>query len=416
MGRGRLIRAALGFAASAAAVCFASEHDGGAGPPPFSASALQYLLDRNEYDRFDWYIERYIGYHPDSVVLRVLQGYRYFREAEQTARRVNGTRDDRTGGIPRRYPEHILKCRPRQLTFSYVRYDTALLSSAFDAMYVALGLEPGRRDVWVAMCRMAAQAGRPDMLMKHLGWGMDRFGIDSTTVQHVVNASQVEFDGSQDSTVANLLRLMAQYAPSPAVYAELARFYSRVGDRGHATAYIRQAAEADSLSPAVLRAALDMAASHGDYGLAAGLADRLASLSGSAGDAQMSAVFAFADTVSPRELRKAHTESRRNQARIVNADFQSRLLRYLDEPPELFEGDLFCLNFPLVTLARRLSGSEAQFYLHKAGLFYISAMFDSAAFYNLQLLRWDQRNDGLKYATAYNLAAEYHASGDYLMS
>ncbi len=389
---------------------------GGQVPPPFSTGALQYLLDRNDYERFDWYVTRYISYHPDSVVLRVLQGYRYFREAEQTARIVNGTRNDRTGGIPRRYPEHIVRCRPRQLAFSYVKYDQYLLGLAFDAMYEALTLEPGRRDVWVTMCRMAAQAGRPDMLMKHLGWGMERFGIDSVAVQQVVDVSLTERDGSQDSTVADLLRLMANYAPSPVVYAELARFYNQVGDRGHATAYLREAASGDSLSPAVLRAALDMAASHGDFALAHQLAARLAQMSGTDEDRSIAAVFAFADTVSAGELRRARTESKRNASALAGPAFQARLLSYLNDRPELFEDDRFCLNFAVLALARRLGDDDERHYVHKAGLFYVCAMYDSAAYYNLQLLRWHQRNSELKYATAFNLAAEYYAAGQYLLS
>ena len=49
--------------------------------PPFSTSALQYLLDRKEYDRFDWYIERYLNHHPDTAILHLMKGKRYYNEA-----------------------------------------------------------------------------------------------------------------------------------------------------------------------------------------------------------------------------------------------------------------------------------------------------------------------------------------------
>jgi hypothetical protein len=189
-----------------------------------------------------------------------------------------------------------------------------------------------------------------------------------------------------------------------------------VGDRSHATAYLREAASADSLSPSVLRAAIDMAASHADFALARQLAERLAGVTAREEDRALVSVFAYIDTVSPGELRKAHSESNRRTGALGGETFQTRLTRYLAGAPELFEGEQFCLNFPMAALALRLGGSEEQYLLHKAGLFYISAMYDSAAFYNLQHLRWSQRNTTIEYATAFNLAAEYFAAGEHILS
>jgi hypothetical protein len=96
--------------------------------------------------------------------------------------------------------------------------------------------------------------------------------------------------------------------------------------------------------------------------------------------------------------------------------FADYLKQYVEGKPKLFDGNWFCLNFAMVAAARRIHRDDSQYYLHKAGLFYVCAMYDSAAFYNLQLLRWGQRKDDLDYSTAFNLAAEYFASGEHLMS
>ena len=66
--------------------------------PAFSSSGLQYLLNRREYDRFDWYINRFMERYPDTAVLHLLKGHRYFYEASESRLHTVSYSKDRTGG------------------------------------------------------------------------------------------------------------------------------------------------------------------------------------------------------------------------------------------------------------------------------------------------------------------------------
>jgi hypothetical protein len=157
----------------------------------------------------------------------------------------------------------------------------------------------------------------------------------------------------------------------------------------------------------------------GQYGRAAETARHRYALTGSQTDSLLARIFTLAaDTSTAIKLPDGTFDPKDGDADTVRImeRFLHHLEAHMGRRPEFFHDELFCLNFPLVAVAYRLSADTAAFLLHKAGLFYAAALYDSAAYYNLRLLRWGRRRHGLEYSTAFNLAAEYYAAGEYILS
>jgi len=387
--------------------------------PPLSVSALQYLLDRAEYDRFDYYVSRYIEYHPDSAVLRVLQGYRYFLEASNSRSELVHVRPDRTGGIPRRYPEYLLVRLPQKQMYVSESYNETLLRRAFKAMAQALTLEPDRRDIWVGMCQMAAEAGRPDLLRERILWGHERFGCDQEILEIVLEMPLHSGIHRFDSSVPSLLKAVLAIMPDSSVlHAELGRHYLYRGKLDSAARYLDQAARLDSGAVAVQAATYELLALQGRFAEAADIARRRYEITGKDSDNDLARIFALAaDSTAMPELPEGPFDpSRCPDSVCLMQRFAEHLKTHVGRHPQFFYDELFCLNFPLVAVAYRLTSDTASQLLHKAGLFYAAALYDSAAYYNLRLLRWGRRRHGLEYSTAFNLAAEYYAAGEYILS
>jgi len=51
--------------------------------PAYSLSGLRYLMQRGEYERFDWFWKRYNQHHPDSAALFEVLAERFMHQAYQ---------------------------------------------------------------------------------------------------------------------------------------------------------------------------------------------------------------------------------------------------------------------------------------------------------------------------------------------
>ncbi|MBD3242095.1 MAG: hypothetical protein GF331_16005 [Chitinivibrionales bacterium] len=385
--------------------------------PPFSVDALQWLLGRGEYDRFDWYIERYINYYPDTAVLHLIRGYRYFHEASDKVVRSVHKPQDRTGGIPRRYPEYLIEQAPPRSLHIVESYSEELLRHAIASMHKALLLDPERRDVWVAMCHMTAQAGRPDLLRDKVEWARGRFECDSQIVNMALELSSRYYTTEGDTAMIALLRTLSQHCGAAALRSATARHFLHAGRFDSASVYLRKALAIDDGDAAALGIAVSLAALRGEFSYAMKLCERRYRTTEAPGDLEMAAIFAIAagersHNALVREIAEAGLDSDSSLLRR----FREHLDGHAQREPRFFGGELFALNFPLVAMAYEDTRDTVAYYLHKAGLFYAQAVYDSAAHYNLRLLRWRNERDGMDYSTAFNLAAEYYAAGEFLMS
>lgn len=392
-------------------------HARAARTPPFSVNALEYLLERSDYEKFDWYIQRYIDHYPDTAVLHLLQGYRYFQQAAGSALRSARAPEDRTGGIPRRYPECLLVQAPQRLLYTVEYYDEALLRRAFSAMHRALQCEPDRRDIWVGMCHMAAQAGRPAMLMEKVTFGCGRFACDSQIVNIATSLSRRYHTAPGDSSMIPVLRHLLTRAPAGMVHAELARHFLALDRTDSAAAHLRRALAADSANTDAMATAVALAAFRGEFREAARVSELRYEVTRRLADLEQAVIFASAmDTARARSLTGRALDAGLEPDSSLLVQFKAHLQMHLSQTPTFFEGEHLPLNYPLVEVALQYSHDTLTYYQHKAGLCYASAHYDSAAWYNLRLLRAQVRKEGLDYATVFNLAAEYYASGEYLMS
>lgn len=383
---------------------------------PFSPEALEWLIGRGEYDRFDYFVSCYQRLHPDTAVLWELRGRRYFDEAmrEPAGPAVSSARPrgGPTGGIPRKYPDYL---RHPQLRFApgVSRGDSSvhpLMHKAFSALRTARRFGADSVAVAAEICRMALAA-------HHIDYFIDE-------------ALAMARGDTVPDTLFHLTRRFLRRARTPG---ERIRLRELVADlhRSHPDdlRVERLLDGADSIATndtadlEALRTAVNVAMIEGDFARAAHLARARHRHSHELLDLEIAAICALAhDSVQAAALRE----------KIVSSpDYADSLSvsRFLfDEHSggsipgdsgstlRVFSGELFCLNFPLFRIRYRRHRDRVALYLHKAAAFYVCGRYDSAAFYNLNLLRKLSPDSDLGPRALFNLAGEYYAQGKYDLS
>jgi Flp pilus assembly protein TadD len=386
--------------------------------PPFSIEALQYLLRRQEYDRFDWYIVRYLRHHPDTAVLHLIRAYRYFDQALKTEVYTRHAISGPTGGIPRKYPEYVAPRQVRADMHSFPVYNDNLLRKAFAAMRTARTLEPKRRDLYTGICHMAAQAHLPRVLAAELDTLLQRFPCDSEVVSITIGYARDRLiDDDAQSAIRLLKRIAGANTGDARLLGEIGRAYYHMGEIDSSYKYTLSAHYLAPDDTESLMRAVRLSAIQGEYKAGAHLAlkryavtrDRidldqaiiLTEAYDSAGGAQLRA--SLADDSGPADSASLYARYR-------------RLLRAAETDSSFFADSMYHLNFPLIEMKFRRGDDRISYYLHKASAFYGVALYDSAAYYNLNLLRNldGERNLGL--SAGFNLAAEYYASGRHMLA
>ncbi len=386
--------------------------------PPFSVEALQYLLQRQEYDRFDWYIARYLRHHPDTAVLYLIRAYRYFDQAIKTEVHTRHVMNGKTGGIPRKYPEYVAPRGLRVDFHTFPVYNDNLLARAFASMRMARSLEPHRRDLYTGICHMAVQAHQPGVLAAELDSLLQRFPCDDEIVSMVTEYSKKNLLADNPALAIRLLkRTLRSCTDNQRIVSEIGRAYYTLGELDSAYRYTLSAHYLAPDDPEALNRAMRLSSIRGEYKAGARLALKRYAVTREAGDLEQAVLFSeLSDSAASADLR----------ARLSSAaDFDSssslyyRFKRLLDAGARdtvYFSDSLYHLNFPLIEMRYRQSDDRITYYLHKAGAFYAVALYDSAAYYNLNLLRNlnGERNLGL--SAGFNLAAEYYASGRHMLA
>ncbi|MBD3343933.1 MAG: hypothetical protein GF401_02585 [Chitinivibrionales bacterium] len=391
---------------------------------PFSVPALQGLLDRKEYDRFDYFIGNYLQQHPDTAVLFLLKSERFFSEAlERPSRKVvTEVTVDPTGGIPRKYASYIEPARTL-INKRYVRYyDDSLLQKAFIAVDKALSLIPDSNEIHEKKCRMAARAKRPDILAGCVAEYINRFGCDAGITELVydfLGSSETEsFDTSQ---VILLQKVMNPCPAAPEVekenlQGEIAAWYLSRGKIDSAYSIICAAVNTDSSDTSLLSAAYKIACVKSDFGRAGEFALKRHAQTGRLFDLELAALATMAcDTIQARQMfdRIKKSEEFNKNTSLCSHYYSSEKKSVT---PRFFSGEFIYLNFPVLEFHYKKSGDIINHHFNKAGLFYALSLYDSAGYYNLNLMRRIKTGHALSFNTLYNLAAEHYASGRYRLS
>jgi hypothetical protein len=391
-------------------------------PPPFSATALQWLLEREEYDRFDWYIERYLGHHPDTAILHMLNGYRYFNEAvTKSSQRIKET-ISRTGGIPRKYPHFLTSLKPKDWVNRVQQvYNKTMLDTAFAMMRHARFLEPDRKDVYMGMCRMAAKTGRTDILAREVKSFVRKYGYTPELKKLIFDYADQGWYETGDSIVIHLLRDIIKVFPEDTKpYLLLRKFFFLSGNVDSAFYYTMHVLKLDSLNLSLLQKAITLATLKCDFSTACRLALKRYAISKELIDIEQATICAYA--VNRLEGKILYEKVTKDSTFAKSLSLTRWLFNDSLSPGKnnnhthFFTGDLFHLNFPLFYINYRNNQDQLTYYHHKAGAYYTCELYDSAAFYNLMLLRSAKEKSPVSYSAFFNLAAEYYASGRYLLA
>jgi tetratricopeptide (TPR) repeat protein len=389
--------------------------------PLFSTSALQYLLDRKEYDRFDWYIGCFLAHYPDTAVLHLMKGHRYYLEAMETRSHDVTYIINRTGGIPRKYNKSLIESKLFGANQVQTVFNDSLLDKAFASMRYARSLEPGREDIAMGICRMASETGRSDILAKEVTLYTSAFGYTQEIEKTIFDYVDRNWVMAADSSMILLLRNLTAYHPDEAKsYLLLSNYYFLSGNVDSAFAHARNALNCDRTNLYFHQKAITLAAIKCDFKEATELALRKYEVSKELLDLEQAAICAYAyDRFRGMFLytKILKSESTRDSATISRWLFDefipnnNRL-----QQKNLFSGNLFHLNFPLFYITYRQDLDQIDYYHNMAGALFISGLYDSAAYYNLKLITSMGKNHPLGYKALYNLAAEYFATGRYLIS
>lgn len=391
-------------------------------PPPFSATALQWLLEREEYDRFDWYIERYLRHHPDTAILYMLNGYRYFNEAvRKSSQRIKET-ISRTGGIPRKYPHFLTSLKPKDWVNRIQQvFDKVMLDTAFTLMRHARSLEPKRKDISMGICQMAAKTGRTDILAHEVPAFVNKYGYTPELKKLIFDYIDQGWYDTGDSIAIHLLQEINQDTPDDTnPYVQLRNLFFLSGNLDSAFVYTLRALSYDSLNLSLFQKAISLATIKCDFSTASKLALKRYALSKELIDIEQATICAYAVNRMEGKILYSKVKEDPNFANSLS------LTRWLfndslspgnkNNRTHFFTGDLFHLNFPLFYINYRNDRNQLTYYHHKAGAYYTCELYDSAAFYNLMLLRSAKAESPVSNAAFYNLAAEYYAAGKYLLS
>ncbi len=389
--------------------------------PPFSVKALQWLLERKEYDRFDWFIGCYIKHHPDTAILYLLKGYRYFEEAINTPLKSAEQTISRTGGIPRKYPDYLVIQNKSLVTGIKSIYNKKILDMAFTAMNQARTIKPEREDIYMGICQMAAQSGRLDIFLKEIKIILNRFGYTPKLKKLIFDYINEYGDKSMDSiSVLMLSDVIKQFPGEIKSYLLLSKYFYLSGNLDSAYSYSIQALKHNSKDLSLYKNAIMLASLKCDFNTAKKLSLKRYELSKELIDLEQATIFAYAANrfkgiiLYNKVLKtKDYSDSLSITKQLFNRSFPKEkdgMYTYL------FSGNLFYLNFPLFYIYYRSNDDQITYYHHKAGAYYSFGLYDSAAYYNLKLVKMLREDKSIGYSAVYNLAAEYYASGRYLLS
>jgi hypothetical protein len=388
---------------------------------PFSVNALKYLLERKEYNRFDFYISSYLRQHPDTAILYILKGYRYFEEARCYPSQEILEYKHPTGGIPRKYPDCFITPLSLRSAQVNVVYKNPMVEKAFEAMRKARFYEPDREDIYLSLCMMAVETNQPDVLAYEIKRYVQRFGKNNELIFLVADYSRKQDAFSENKDMVHLLNEMyAWYPNSGDIIAELAKYYYHAGIADSAYFFVLRALEYDEKNPKIYDHAIRLASSRGNFAKACSLSQYCYSLSENILYLEQAALYALAfDSTLAMELRnRIVTASDYIDSLSITRDIFNECLS--EECPEIsrkfFTGELFHCNFPLFEIRFKRDRDKVSYYQYKASAFYAYAMYDSAAHYNLNLLRSISYEDKKVAPTLFNLAAEYYALGKYSLS
>ncbi len=388
---------------------------------PFSINALQYLIDRKEYDRFDWFMSCYLKRHPDTADLHRINAQRLFDEAKTIRSLKTTVLYNRTGGIPRKYPSFLSAVKPYTTDAIAAQFNDSLLNEAFTALRYARTLSPGRKEIYWDLCTMAAQSGRSDILLQEVRRYAAPFGYSQKVKDLVYSYTQRIIKERADSNTIALLRNYISNNPADSkTHLLISDNFSFAGEVDSAFQYTLFALKHDSSNVALCRRAIKLATIRGDYAKASELARKCFQLSNNLSDLEQAAICSYAfDRFQGKIIYKEIKESpgyvdTLSISRWVFEDLLSLTNDSLGT--HLFTGELFHLNFPLFYILYRQTSDQTSYFHNKAGAYYIHGLYDSAAYYNLKLIRTLKDNMAIGNKAIYNLAAEYYASGKYLLS
>ncbi len=384
--------------------------------PPYSAGALEYLLERGEFDRFDWFITRYMKRHADDPLLYHLLSRRYFLEATEKPSHEIETWHDRTGGIPRKYPIPLIPNNLRNYTYSRIRYNDPLVHDAFEALRSARRLEPGRYDLYLELCRMAVESERIAILEAEIDTITSRFGCTKELVDLVMGYVSVKDARYSSPELSRLLERLASYCPEASeLNIEAGRRFLARGEIDSALSSCRRAHRAVPEDPRPLRIGAGLFMVKADYRSAAKLFVKAGEIADGHMEFARAAICAFAvDTVIARDLWHKSMDEGVAEVPLFKEVLEGTAGNREDD--RWFEGDNFYLNFPLSSIRLANSGDTLSFYGERAALFYACALYDSAQWCNLRQLRMMEPDSEQGYSALFNLAAEHYATGNHLLS
>jgi len=390
-----------------------------AAKPPFSVSALEYLLKRKEYDRFDWYMERYQKRYPDTLILTELQGRRYYQEAKENP----GTKvlhyTDRTGGIPRKYTDitpHV------SAPFTYTLdscYDDTLFFRAIRAFKKIRYHSPHNRSLYIAMCTMALEANQFETFADEIAVTLNRFGCAPDIIDMVVSFNTKGYNRHNAPLWIALLRTVHRSCPQKGnILALIGKYFYIRGQFDSAAAYTEKALALDSLSPEVLYHARTLAAIQSDFTTAYYHSLKLFDITGDYRELEQAAIFAL-----PLDSMRAVSLMKRIAGQNLQMDQRINYPLFTEESAYPFHsrsyfytGKLFHLNFPYLYSQFKRDRNRTKYYAGKAAICSAVGMYDSAAWYNLNLVRGLEAHDKQVGPSLFNLAAEYYAAGEYMLS
>ncbi|MBD3317017.1 MAG: hypothetical protein GF344_14605, partial [Chitinivibrionales bacterium] len=342
-----------------AVAILATAGDGSTERPPISPDALQYLLKRKEYDRFDWYVDCYLKRHPDNAVLHTLRGYRYFGQATETEIPLDG-RDH--GRIGRHYTQPKI-----------------LFTRAFEALDRARQIEPNRRGIYLAACRMAAEAGLSAKLEFEISRILDRFGCGQDIVDLMVDFVRTQSGGDElQATLKTLGRIRRTCPGDHRISTEMGRLFWVTGRLDSAAHYLHESLREAPRNASVFKNAISLACASEDFAQAYTLALRLYEISQDPTDLEQAAVCAYAYDTAKANVLYRHVvglPEYKDSASAARWFFEEALAKPLSEPRRsFFAGPLFHLNFALFAVDHQRNRDRAAYYLHKARAFYVHAV------------------------------------------
>lgn len=383
---------------------------------PFSTKALENCIKRKDYKNFDFYVESYLRQHPDTAILYLLKGYRYFDEAKNICHKRVSYINNSTGGIPRKYPPQLMAIKSDAIYQIEKICNSPIIDTALNYMRYARDLEPDHSDIYMGICKMAAQVNRPELLSNEINVLKNKFGYIPEIRELIIDYFHIKYENSLDSSMISIMRNMIISHPDEMETFEIST--KTFIDIDSTQNSISRALVLDSSNKKLLKKAIGVAMIRSDFSRARDLLMKRYNLYDDIRDIEQAAICAYAeDRVKGRMLYEkilllpGYCDSTSLIEWIFNPSHRKKRAF-----THLYSGDLFPLNIPVLYIEYRSNGDMIKYFHHKAGIFYLSGIYDSAAHYNLSLVRNIEYTDKYSYPACYNLAAEYYAIGKYRLS